>query len=48
MTVYDRPTPVYVEEKQGIPHREHKMAIETHGISPLHRRTFRGVREFLE
>ncbi|HUJ70424.1 MAG TPA: ribonuclease HII [Syntrophorhabdales bacterium] len=49
MVAYDRTYPQYKWKKnKGYPTKEHKLAIETHGISPLHRRTFRGVREFCE
>jgi len=32
---------------KGYPTRAHREAIARHGCSPLHRRTFKGVREFL-
>lgn len=32
---------------QGYPTKEHRLAISRYGPCPLHRRTFRGVREFL-
>lgn len=32
---------------KGYPTRAHRAAIEAHGPCPIHRRTFRGVREFL-
>jgi ribonuclease HII len=49
MVAYDKTYPQYMWKKnKGYPTEEHKLAIETHGISPLHRRTFRGVREFCE
>jgi ribonuclease HII len=32
---------------KGYPTRTHREAIRRHGCSPIHRRTFRGVREFL-
>jgi ribonuclease HII len=32
---------------QGYPTKEHRQAISCHGLCPLHRRTFRGVKEFL-
>jgi ribonuclease HII len=48
MTVYDKSYPQYHWRKnKGYPTEEHKRAIEIHGVSPLHRKTFRGVREFL-
>jgi ribonuclease HII len=47
MTVYDAEYPQYGWKKnKGYPTEEHRRAIETYGISPLHRRTFRGVREY--
>jgi ribonuclease HII len=47
MTVYDNAYPQYLWRKnKGYPTEEHKRAIETYGVSPLHRKTFRGVREF--
>jgi len=49
MVAYDKTYPQYMWKKnKGYPTEEHKLAIATHGISPLHRRTFRGVREFCE
>lgn len=33
---------------QGYPTKEHRQAISRYGPCPLHRRTFRGVREFLD
>lgn len=47
MTVYDKSYPQYLWKKnKGYPTEEHKRAIETYGVSPLHRKSFRGVREF--
>jgi len=49
MTAYDKVYPQYMWKKnKGYPTEEHKVAIETHGISPFHRRTFRGVKEYCE
>lgn len=31
----------------GYPTKEHRKAIESHGPSPIHRQTFKGVREFI-
>ncbi len=31
----------------GYPTKAHRLAIETHGPSPIHRKTFKGVREFV-
>ena len=33
---------------KGYPTRAHRAAIEEHGISPFHRKTFKGVKEMLE
>ena len=47
MRVYDAAYPHYLWKKnKGYPTEEHRRAIETYGLSPLHRRTFRGVREY--
>jgi ribonuclease HII len=47
MVVYDAAYPQYLWKKnKGYPTEEHKLAIRTYGLSPLHRRTFRGVREY--
>jgi ribonuclease HII len=47
MTAYDAKYPQYGWKKnKGYPTEEHRKAIETYGISPLHRKTFRGVREY--
>jgi ribonuclease HII len=47
MTTYDAQYPQYGWKKnKGYPTEEHRKAIEMYGISPLHRRTFRGVREY--
>jgi len=48
MTVYDKAYPQYSWRKnKGYPTEEHRLAIETYGISPLHRKSFKGVKEFL-
>ena len=48
MIVYDAAYPQYQWKKnKGYPTEEHKAAIEAYGLSPLHRKTFRGVKEFL-
>jgi ribonuclease HII len=31
---------------KGYPTEEHKLAIMQYGVSPIHRRTFRGVKEY--
>ena len=41
--------PVYnFSKNKGYPTREHRLAIATHGPCPVHRMTFRGVREYAE
>ena len=47
MVVYDAAYPHYNWKKnKGYPTGEHKLAIERFGLSPLHRRTFKGVKEY--
>jgi ribonuclease HII len=47
MTDYDTQYPQYGWKKnKGYPTREHRKAIQIHGICPLHRKTFRGVKEY--
>ena len=49
MTVQDRLYPGYgLAGNKGYPTAEHRAAIARLGVSPIHRRTFRGVREYLE
>ena len=36
------------DENKGYPTKAHRAAIEEHGISPFHRKTFKGVKEMLE
>jgi len=41
--------PVYnFKKNKGYPTREHRLAIATHGPCPVHRTTFRGVKEYVE
>ena len=48
MAEYHRLYPQYeFQRHQGYPTKAHRQAIERYGPSPIHRRTFRGVREFL-
>lgn len=48
MRRYHQEYPEYgFDRHMGYPTRAHKTAIAAHGVSPIHRRTFRGVREFL-
>lgn len=47
MNTYDLVYPGYNFKKhKGYPTREHKLAIIRYGVSPIHRKTFRGVREY--
>lgn len=49
MYEYDRMYPEYnFKKNKGYPTREHRAAIEKFGITPIHRRTFKGVREHCE
>ncbi|MCK9227839.1 MAG: ribonuclease HII [Syntrophorhabdaceae bacterium] len=49
MDEYDRVYPPYnFKNNRGYPTPEHREAIRRFGITPIHRRTFRGVREFCE
>jgi ribonuclease HII len=34
------------KQHKGYPTKDHKLAIMQHGICPIHRRTFRGVKEY--
>lgn len=48
MEGYDLLYPQYLFKKnKGYPTEEHRAAIRTYGPSPIHRRTFRGVKEAL-
>jgi ribonuclease HII len=47
MDTYHLIYPEYNFKKhKGYPTKEHKLAIIQYGISPIHRRTFRGVKEY--
>jgi ribonuclease HII len=49
MDVCDRLYPQYgFSRHKGYGTQEHKRAIASYGPSPLHRRSFRGVREYLD
>ena len=49
MDEYDRVYPPYkFRNNKGYPTPEHRAAIKEFGITPIHRRTFKGVREFCE
>jgi ribonuclease HII len=46
MTIYDTEYPQYMWKKnKGYPTAEHRKAIEAYGITHLHRKTFKGVKE---
>ena len=48
MTEYGKSFPEYrFEKNKGYPTEEHRKAIREHGVSPIHRKTFRGVSEFV-
>lgn len=48
MDTYGLDYPQYhFKKNKGYPTKDHKLAIERYGISPIHRKTFRGVREHL-
>jgi len=49
MEEYDSLYPQYLFRKnKGYPTQEHKNAIQAYGFSPIHRRTFRGVKELAD
>jgi ribonuclease HII len=49
MVAYDSQYPQYGWKKnKGYPTEDHRKAIECYGITPLHRKTFRGVREYCD
>jgi len=49
MERYDDLYPQYLFRKnKGYPTDKHKEAIRIHGLSPIHRRTFRGVKEMVD
>lgn len=46
MEQYDRVYPHYnFAKNKGYPTRDHRLALERFGVSPVHRKTFKGVRE---
>jgi ribonuclease HII len=48
MELYAKKYPVYgFESHAGYPTKKHKEAIVKNGISPIHRKTFKGVKEFV-
>lgn len=49
MAEYHKQFPLYnFAKNQGYPTKEHRAAIEKHGPCPIHRKTFKGVKEFLD
>lgn len=49
MADYAKKYPHYDFEKNaGYPTQKHRMAIEEFGITPIHRKSFKGVREFVQ
>jgi ribonuclease HII len=47
MDKYDLEYPHYnFKRNKGYPTKDHRFAIERYGISPIHRKTFKGVREY--
>jgi ribonuclease HII len=48
MEEYDALYPQYnFRKNKGYPTKDHRKAIEEYGASPIHRKTFRGVKEYL-
>lgn len=48
METLDRQYPHYnFRKNKGYPTRDHRLAIAKHGPCPIHRRTFKGVKEFV-
>jgi len=48
MVQYHRQYPQYgFAQHKGYPTKAHKIAIREHGCTPIHRRSFRGVREYV-
>jgi ribonuclease HII len=49
MVLYHQQFPVYnFQNNKGYPTREHRKAIQINGICSIHRKTFKGVREYVE
>jgi ribonuclease HII len=49
MDAYDIEYPQYhFRKNKGYPTRDHKLAVERYGVSPIHRKTFKGIREFID
>ena len=48
MDNYDLEYPNYnFRKNKGYPTKDHRFAIMRYGVSPIHRKTFKGVREYL-
>lgn len=48
MEEYDVLYPHYnFKKNKGYPTKDHRKAIQAYGVSPIHRKTFRGVKEYL-
>ncbi len=48
MKDYHQQFPAYnFKNNKGYPTKEHRLAIQTHGICSIHRKTFKGVREYV-
>ncbi len=49
MDEYHKMYPQYnFRENKGYPTKDHRLAIKEYGISPIHRKTFRGVKEYID
>jgi len=49
MADYHHQFPIYnFQQNKGYPTREHRLMIQANGICPIHRKTFRGVTEYVE
>ncbi len=48
MNTLDRQYPIYnFQKNKGYPTKEHRLAISKYGPCPIHRKTFKGVKEFV-
>jgi len=49
MDGYHEMYPLYnFRENKGYPTKDHRLAIKEYGISPIHRKTFKGVKEYID
>ena len=49
MVDFHRQFPCYnLHKNKGYPTREHRLAIQNHGVCAIHRKTFKGVREYVK